>query len=404
MGVNNGRFKIMTSLPEKGNKFYNTTSNGGYSRCIQGSPVQSGRNVYSNCVGHACSRFNEVYSILTGYNGMKFPNLNCNAENFIERAKNTYGLEVKPYPVLGGIMVWQKGATLSGSDGAGHVAFVEDITAATNFYSSESGWGSSNPFWNSNRSNSNGRWGMSSGYTFRGCIVNPAIGDIHWGSETVTPNVDRDETKNQVEVKIDNLRVRTGAGTDQGIIGMAHKGIYNVYEQKDATGYTWYRIADKQWLATSEDWTTYLPKTKEPEPVPEWPKYHVVEKNDTLSGIAKKYYGNGDAKHYNFIAQANGIANPNIIHTGAKLTIPEYKETPAPTPTPTPSTGLKVGDTVKIVGTGYSNIYGTKGHAAGGIGWTRTILKVWDGKAYPYQVGNNTGTTGFYKASALEKK
>lgn len=44
----------------------------------------------------------------------------CNAENFIEKAKN-YGLQVVNYPTLGGIMVWQKGS-LSSRDGAGHVA------------------------------------------------------------------------------------------------------------------------------------------------------------------------------------------------------------------------------------------------------------------------------------------
>lgn len=45
----------------------------------------------------------------------------CNAENFIEKAK-AYGLKVVDYPTLGGIMVWRKGASLSGNDGAGHVA------------------------------------------------------------------------------------------------------------------------------------------------------------------------------------------------------------------------------------------------------------------------------------------
>lgn len=198
MGLNNGKFSIMTSLPAKGNKFYNTVGNGGYSHCVQGNPVQSGRNVYSNCVGHVCSRFNQVYSILTGYNGMKYPYLNCNAENFIERAKNTYGLQVVPYPVLGGIMVWQKGATLSGNDGAGHVEFVEDIYDANNIYISGSGWGSSTPFWNAKRSNSNGRWGMASGYTFRGCIVNPAIGDVHYVKPATTPSKSNEDIANEV--------------------------------------------------------------------------------------------------------------------------------------------------------------------------------------------------------------
>lgn len=77
-------------------------------------------------------------------------------------------------------------------------------------------------------------------------------------------------------------------------------------------------------------------------------------------------------------------------------------------PTPKP-TELGVGDTVEIIGLGYSNTYGTGGYTAGGLGWTRTILKVWkDGNgnltAYPYQVGLGNSTTGFYKAGALQKK
>ena len=155
------------------NKFYITTDCGGYSQCIKGYPMDKNANVLSNCVGYACGRFNEIIG------SMKYPYLNCNAENFIERAKNTYGLQVVPYPTLGGIMVWQKGATLSGNDGAGHVAIVERIDSANQIYTSESGYGGS-AFWNSIRNNSNGRWGMGSAYSFRGCIINPAIGDVHY--------------------------------------------------------------------------------------------------------------------------------------------------------------------------------------------------------------------------------
>lgn len=162
---------IRTTKPGAGNKFYITKSKGGYSSCIQGSPTDSQCNVLANCVGYACGRFNEIIG------SMKYPSLNCNAENFIERARNTYGLEISPVPTLGGIMVWQKGATLSGNDGAGHVAIVEKIIDSNTIYTSESGYGSS-AFWNSTRRNSNGRWGLGSGYTFRGCIVNPAIGKI----------------------------------------------------------------------------------------------------------------------------------------------------------------------------------------------------------------------------------
>lgn len=170
-----GQFTVRTSLPSKGNKLYNNTSAGGWSWCITGYPTRDGLNVLSNCVGWACSRFNEIYNEITGYNGMKYRTLNCNAENFIERAKEA-GLSVGSTPKPGAIICWQKGATLSGDDGAGHVAVVEKVIDSNTIYTSESGYGSS-AFWNSTRNNSNGRWGMSSGYSFRGFIYNPAVTD-----------------------------------------------------------------------------------------------------------------------------------------------------------------------------------------------------------------------------------
>lgn len=81
--------------------------------------------------------------------------------------------------------------------------------------------------------------------------------------------------------------------------------------------------------------------------------------------------------------------------------ISPYNE-PAPAPTPQP-TGLQVGDTVVIVGTGNGSSYGDS-NTAYGIGWTRQILRIWDGRPFPYQVGNGSGTTGFYRAEALQKK
>lgn len=53
--------------------------------------------------------------------------------------------------------------------------------------------------------------------------------------------------------------------------------------------------------------------------------------------------------------------------------IKKYDE-PTPTPTPQP-TGLQVGDTVKIIGTGNGSSYGTS-NTAYGIGWTRQILRI----------------------------
>lgn len=181
---------IRTTKPTSENKFFITKSKGGYSTCIQGSPTDSQCNVLSNCVGYACGRFNEIIG------AMKYPSLNCNAENFIERAKNTYGLEISSVPTLGGIMVWQKG-TLSGNDGAGHVAVVEKIIDSNTIYTSESGYGGS-AFWNSTRRNTNGRWGLGSAYTFRGCIVNPAIGKVVAPTPTPSAKKSVDEVAKEV--------------------------------------------------------------------------------------------------------------------------------------------------------------------------------------------------------------
>lgn len=165
------QFKIRTSKPSK-NKFYLTIDEaGGWNDAIVGYPTDSTANVLANCVGYANGRFNEIISWIRGKD--QFPyQLTCNAENFIERAKRL-GLEVSDVPTLGGILVWQKGG-LGSSDGVGHVAIVEDIYSDNEILTSESSY-AGRAFFNVNRTNNNGRWGMGSSYRFRGCIVNPAV-------------------------------------------------------------------------------------------------------------------------------------------------------------------------------------------------------------------------------------
>lgn len=149
------------------NKYYIRTVSGGYNPAISGYPTDPTANVLSNCVGYACGRFNEI----GGYKKCKYP-IHCNAENFIERAKDL-GLVISTKPVPGGIMVWQYG-TLSGVDGCGHVEIVEEIIDENTIYTSASNYGAET-FYNAKRSNLNGRWGMAKGFKFRGCIVNPAV-------------------------------------------------------------------------------------------------------------------------------------------------------------------------------------------------------------------------------------
>ena len=54
---------------------------------------------------------------------------------------------------------------------------------------------------------------------------------------------------------------------------------------------------------------------------PPAPQTYTVQRGDTLSAIAKRFYGHAGA--YRRIAAANGIANPDLIHPGQQLTIPD---------------------------------------------------------------------------------
>ncbi len=51
-------------------------------------------------------------------------------------------------------------------------------------------------------------------------------------------------------------------------------------------------------------------------------EWYTVQPGDTLSGIALKFYGSASRDSYMKIAQANNIANPDLIRVGQKLRIP----------------------------------------------------------------------------------
>jgi hypothetical protein len=252
-------FKVKTILPDLYNKLYNNKSTGGWSGCIDGKCKSTGLpyvglNVLANCVGWGCSRFNQIYNEITGYNGMKYPDFNCNASKFIEyridNPKYYPELQVVDYPVIGGILVMDNG-------GAGHVMIVEQILERdsngkpSKIFTSESGWNGV-PLRNVIREYDNNHWGMNTAYSSIGCIVNPAVGIIE-----PTKTVLRDTNVNQLQVLTD-LYVRAEAGTDYPAVGMAVKnGIYNYYETKKSGDYTWYKIAENNWVAQNSN-NTYL--------------------------------------------------------------------------------------------------------------------------------------------------
>lgn len=208
---------IRTTKPEAGNKYYNTQSKGGYSTCIVGKPTDAGCNVLANCVGYSCGAYNEELGL-----GYEKYHLNCNAENFIERAIAA-GLSVVSEPVVGGIMVWEGLGSL-----AGHVAMCTYKNNANSVNTAESAYGGSS-FYTTTRSNSNGRWGMNSNYRYRGCIVNP---NYPPQPEPTPPSPSGDGNVRYIQTTL-NKRYNAGLSVD-GIFGPAtKKGIVKALQNED---------------------------------------------------------------------------------------------------------------------------------------------------------------------------
>ena len=84
-----------------------------------------------------------------------------------------------------------------------------------------------------------------------------------------------------------------------------------------------YKAPGKRYVAVQTPAATVKQEAAAPQtnPAVTENKTHTVQSGDTLWGIAKKYYGNGD--QYTKIVSANpGIKNPNLIYPGQIFTIP----------------------------------------------------------------------------------
>ena len=325
-GIGSTGFTMRTTRPAN-NKNFITRGSGGWNTCIKGNPRYQYADALANCVGYASGRFNEIINIARETTGCTYTTLNCNAVGFKERAEAA-GLKTGSTPRRGAIMCWGK------EGAAGHVAIVERVNNSNSVYTSESGWGSSAIFWNSTRSNNNGRWGIGAGYYFRCFIYLP---------DDVQKAIDAEEP------------TPTPQPTPSDKFNIGDKVVINgpLYVSSTASS----------------------------------PAGHVSNK---VTNITRK--NPGSAHPYNTTGDLGWMDESSIK---------KYEE-PTPAPTPAPSTELNVGDAVEIIGTGNGSAYGGS-NTAYGIGWKRQILKIWNGKPYPYQVGNNTATTGFYKAEALRK-
>lgn len=75
----------------------------------------------------------------------------------------------------------------------------------------------------------------------------------------LTPTT-KNEEENQIEITIDNLRVRDNPNGN--ILGYANKGIYNIISKETKNDYTWYQVETNKYIAYDPNWAIlYLKAT-----------------------------------------------------------------------------------------------------------------------------------------------
>lgn len=83
---------------------------------------------------------------------------------------------------------------------------------------------------------------------------------IKYRGTTIGTPVPRDQNREQVEILITDLNVRTAASISADSLGFCTKGIYNINARQRAGDFEWYEIEPGRWIAFSEKWATYYPK------------------------------------------------------------------------------------------------------------------------------------------------
>ncbi len=119
--------------------------------------------------------------------------------------------------------------------------------------------------------NSNGSW-VISGNSMKPedvFYLDPSFTNEVWGGylpwiklprELVGSPVERNTSKDQLEVIVNNLNARSLPGLNASRLGYVQLGIYDILDTKEVDGYIWKKI-ENFWIATNSEWTIIYPKT-----------------------------------------------------------------------------------------------------------------------------------------------
>lgn len=222
-GTNN--FTPRLTEPSTSDKHWIHVSKGGLNECI----LISGNSCVPNCVGYAWGRFYEIIG--------KRPTLSrANAEMWYGNTADGY--KRSQTPALGAVICWSKGKVGVGSDGAGHVAIVEQIKPNGDIVTSNSGYRTKR-FWTQTFKKANG-YGMN-GYKFQGFILPPNSTPIKDTQQPAvsTPTTPATSSVNyRVKISATNLRIRKSPTTDSAIVSFIDPGVYTITAESTGKGAT----------------------------------------------------------------------------------------------------------------------------------------------------------------------
>lgn len=83
---------------------------------------------------------------------------------------------------------------------------------------------------------------------------------IKYRGTTIGTPVPRDQNRDQIEIKISDLNVRTAASINADALGFCTPGFYNWQNRQGGGDFEWYEIEPGRWVAYSEKWAALYPK------------------------------------------------------------------------------------------------------------------------------------------------